>query len=96
MSPEPNPYPIKPKLISGKRDILGAAETGSGKTLAFGLPILAGILKIKEKEDQQIASQKDHTSSDSEESDFEMEMDDNGRDMNKMLKSCRTNNKNQR
>ncbi|KAF9420547.1 hypothetical protein HW555_003297, partial [Spodoptera exigua] len=31
------------------KDILGAAETGSGKTLAFGLPILCGILKLKEK-----------------------------------------------
>lgn len=33
----------------GRRDILGAAETGSGKTLAFGLPILTGIMKLKEK-----------------------------------------------
>lgn len=32
----------------GRRDILGAAETGSGKTLAFGLPILNGILRMKE------------------------------------------------
>lgn len=37
-----------PAAILGKRDILGAAETGSGKTLAFGLPILHGILKLKE------------------------------------------------
>ncbi|XP_008545144.1 ATP-dependent RNA helicase DDX24 [Microplitis demolitor] len=35
--------------ILGHRDILGAAETGSGKTLAFGIPILAGILKLKEE-----------------------------------------------
>lgn len=35
--------------IIGRRDILGAAETGSGKTLAFGLPILSGIMKLKEK-----------------------------------------------
>lgn len=28
---------------------MGAAETGSGKTLAFGLPILSGIMKLKEK-----------------------------------------------
>lgn len=34
---------------TGRRDILGAAETGSGKTLAFGLPILSGIMKLKEK-----------------------------------------------
>uniref|UniRef100_A0A2H1V0K2 ATP-dependent RNA helicase n=1 Tax=Spodoptera frugiperda TaxID=7108 RepID=A0A2H1V0K2_SPOFR len=38
-----------PAAIHGRRDILGAAETGSGKTLAFGLPILCGILKLKEK-----------------------------------------------
>ncbi|XP_048001275.1 ATP-dependent RNA helicase DDX24 [Leguminivora glycinivorella] len=38
-----------PAAIHGRRDILGAAETGSGKTLAFGLPILTGILKLKEK-----------------------------------------------
>lgn len=36
--------------ITGRRDILGAAETGSGKTLAFGIPILAGIMKLKEQE----------------------------------------------
>ena len=36
--------------IFGRRDIVGAAETGSGKTLAFGLPILYGILKQKEKQ----------------------------------------------
>lgn len=35
--------------VTGRRDILGAAETGSGKTLAFGLPILSGIIKLKEK-----------------------------------------------
>lgn len=35
--------------ILGRRDILGAAETGSGKTLAFGLPILSGILKLREE-----------------------------------------------
>ncbi|XP_046973488.1 ATP-dependent RNA helicase DDX24 isoform X2 [Vanessa cardui] len=38
-----------PAAIHGRRDILGAAETGSGKTLAFGLPILSGIMKLKEK-----------------------------------------------
>lgn len=32
----------------GRRDILGAAETGSGKTLAFGLPILSGIMRLRE------------------------------------------------
>lgn len=38
-----------PSAIMGRRDILGAAETGSGKTLAFGLPVLNGILELKEK-----------------------------------------------
>ncbi|CAH0717637.1 unnamed protein product, partial [Brenthis ino] len=38
-----------PAALHGRRDILGAAETGSGKTLAFGLPILSGIMKLKEK-----------------------------------------------
>ncbi|VEN61847.1 unnamed protein product, partial [Callosobruchus maculatus] len=46
------PTPIQsltfPSAILGRCDILGAAETGSGKTLAFGIPILTGILKIKE------------------------------------------------
>ncbi|XP_050671189.1 ATP-dependent RNA helicase DDX24-like [Leptidea sinapis] len=40
-----------PAAIHGRRDILGAAETGSGKTLAFGLPIISGIMKLKEKAD---------------------------------------------
>ncbi|GAB0091099.1 RNA helicase [Sergentomyia squamirostris] len=39
-----------PAALMGRRDILGAAETGSGKTLAFGLPILNGILELKERE----------------------------------------------
>lgn len=34
--------------ILGRKDILGAAETGSGKTLAFGIPILNGILQLKD------------------------------------------------
>lgn len=38
-----------PSAILGRRDILGAAETGSGKTLAFGIPIVTGIIKLKEK-----------------------------------------------
>lgn len=38
-----------PAAILGKKDILGAAETGSGKTLAFGIPILNGILQLKEE-----------------------------------------------
>lgn len=32
----------------GRKDILGAAETGSGKTLAFGIPILNGIMQLKD------------------------------------------------
>ncbi|XP_026476870.1 DEAD-box ATP-dependent RNA helicase 13 [Ctenocephalides felis] len=47
------PTPIQaltlPPAILGRRDILGAAETGSGKTLAFGIPIIHGILKLKQK-----------------------------------------------
>ncbi|XP_078036621.1 ATP-dependent RNA helicase DDX24 isoform X2 [Augochlora pura] len=38
-----------PPAILGRRDILGAAETGSGKTLAFGIPIINGILELKNK-----------------------------------------------
>ncbi|KAI9105268.1 P-loop containing nucleoside triphosphate hydrolase protein [Phlyctochytrium arcticum] len=34
---------VIPVALSGKRDIIGAAQTGSGKTLAFGLPILQHI-----------------------------------------------------
>ncbi|XP_058833519.1 ATP-dependent RNA helicase DDX24 [Topomyia yanbarensis] len=37
-----------PAAIMGNRDLLGAAETGSGKTLAFGIPLLEGIMKLKE------------------------------------------------
>lgn len=40
-----------PAAIHGKKDILGAAETGSGKTLAFGIPILSGILELKQRND---------------------------------------------
>ncbi|XP_033175694.1 ATP-dependent RNA helicase DDX24 isoform X2 [Bombus impatiens] len=42
-----------PPAILGHRDILGAAETGSGKTLAFGIPIINGILELKNKQSQQ-------------------------------------------
>lgn len=38
-----------PAAIMGRRDILGAAETGSGKTLAFGIPVLNGILHLKQR-----------------------------------------------
>ncbi|XP_048263891.1 ATP-dependent RNA helicase DDX24 isoform X2 [Bombus terrestris] len=51
------PTPIQaltlPPAILGHRDILGAAETGSGKTLAFGIPIINGILELKNKQSQQ-------------------------------------------
>lgn len=56
---------------------MGAAETGSGKTLTFGLPILTGILKIKEKNNKKI-SHIDQEESDSEESDFENDIDESG------------------
>ncbi|KAF5307170.1 hypothetical protein FQR65_LT00686 [Abscondita terminalis] len=52
-----------PSAIFGRRDILGAAETGSGKTLAFGLPILTGILKIKEKCNSTIEKQREDDNS---------------------------------
>lgn len=42
--------------IMGRRDILGAAETGSGKTLAFGIPILAGILEHKQRQEAEVVS----------------------------------------
>lgn len=52
------PTPIQaltlPPAILGHRDILGAAETGSGKTLAFGIPIINGILELKNKQSDQI------------------------------------------
>ncbi|XP_016957658.1 ATP-dependent RNA helicase DDX24 [Drosophila biarmipes] len=38
-----------PAAIHGKKDILGAAETGSGKTLAFGIPMLSGIMELKQR-----------------------------------------------
>lgn len=56
---------------------MGAAETGSGKTLAFGLPILTGILKIKEKNNKKI-SHIDQVESDPEASDFENDIDESG------------------
>ena len=34
--------------ITGRRDVIGAAQTGSGKTLAFGLPILQVLLEERE------------------------------------------------
>ncbi|KAJ3080842.1 ATP-dependent RNA helicase [Quaeritorhiza haematococci] len=34
---------VLPIALTGKKDIIGAAETGSGKTLAFGLPILNDV-----------------------------------------------------
>lgn len=44
-----------PAAILGRRDILGAAETGSGKTLAFGIPIIKGILELKNKQPEIVA-----------------------------------------
>ncbi|KAG5324186.1 DDX24 helicase, partial [Acromyrmex heyeri] len=54
-----------PAAILGRRDILGAAETGSGKTLAFGIPIIKGILDLKNQNKDQ-NSEKDTEESDSE------------------------------
>lgn len=47
-----------PATILGRRDILGAAETGSGKTLAFGIPIIKGILELKNQQTETAASKK--------------------------------------
>ncbi|KAG5181497.1 hypothetical protein JKP88DRAFT_321224 [Tribonema minus] len=44
------------KAISGRRDIVGAAQTGSGKTLAYGLPVLTGVLRAREKAAAQAAA----------------------------------------
>nr|XP_050870019.1 ATP-dependent RNA helicase DDX24 [Vespula vulgaris] len=52
--------------ILGHRDILGAAETGSGKTLAFGIPILNGILELKNKHLKQKQDQLQDKSDDEE------------------------------
>lgn len=60
-----SPTPIQaltlPSAILGHRDVLGAAETGSGKTLAFGIPIIAGILELKNRQvdDSNIRSMKE-------------------------------------
>ncbi|KAL7645944.1 UNVERIFIED_CONTAM: hypothetical protein RMT77_002841 [Armadillidium vulgare] len=45
-----------PAAIEGRKDIVGAAETGSGKTLAFMIPIIHGILRDKEKEQEESES----------------------------------------
>ncbi|KYM89644.1 ATP-dependent RNA helicase DDX24 [Atta colombica] len=55
-----------PAAILGCRDILGAAETGSGKTLAFGIPIIKGILDLKNQNKDQNSPEKDTEESDSE------------------------------
>lgn len=62
---------------------MGAAETGSGKTLAFGLPILTGILKIKEKQTDNQAELSDDSLS---ESDEENEDENEGIDRVKVVK----------
>eukprot|EP00096_Caligus_rogercresseyi_P015054 TRINITY_DN7508_c0_g1_i1.p1 TRINITY_DN7508_c0_g1~~TRINITY_DN7508_c0_g1_i1.p1 ORF type:complete len:822 (+),score=214.37 TRINITY_DN7508_c0_g1_i1:25-2466(+) len=51
-----------PAAISGQMDIVGAAETGSGKTLAFGIPILSGILSLKQKESEESESENEDLS----------------------------------
>ncbi|XP_012232773.2 ATP-dependent RNA helicase DDX24 [Linepithema humile] len=50
-----------PAAILGRRDILGAAETGSGKTLAFGIPIIKGILDLKNQQLETAVSKKSAT-----------------------------------
>lgn len=56
---------------------MGAAETGSGKTLAFGLPILSGILKLKEDETTKVSqNNKLNNTKCSVDSDEELEMCD--------------------
>ncbi|KYN21126.1 PREDICTED: ATP-dependent RNA helicase DDX24 [Trachymyrmex cornetzi] len=55
-----------PAAILGRRDILGAAETGSGKTLAFGIPIIKGILDLKNQNKDQNCPEKGTEESDSE------------------------------
>ncbi|XP_018306369.1 ATP-dependent RNA helicase ddx24, partial [Mycetomoellerius zeteki] len=55
-----------PAAILGRRDILGAAETGSGKTLAFGIPIIKGILDLKNQNKDQNCPEKEVEESDSE------------------------------
>lgn len=47
-----------PAAIMGRKDILGAAETGSGKTLAFGIPILNGIIALKENGQDALVARK--------------------------------------
>ncbi|KAL1512782.1 hypothetical protein ABEB36_002313 [Hypothenemus hampei] len=59
-----------PSAILGKRDILGAAETGSGKTLAFGLPIITGILSLKNTQNEELESNSD-------DSDLDIDLDTN-------------------
>ncbi|XP_050295435.1 ATP-dependent RNA helicase DDX24 [Anthonomus grandis grandis] len=75
-----------PSAILGKRDILGAAETGSGKTLAFGLPIISGILRLKENEPNSIAESSDLE----DESDFQLDEDGIGCVKSLKLNSTRT------
>lgn len=55
-----------PTAILGRRDILGAAETGSGKTLAFGLPIITGIMRLKEQLENGVSDEEDSDESDAE------------------------------
>ena len=50
VTPTPIQSAAVPVSISGKVDVVGAAETGSGKTLAFCLPILHFILQQAAKD----------------------------------------------
>ena len=65
-----------PAAIQGRLDVLGAAETGSGKTLAFGIPIIQGILKEKEKEKLNQQHDSSNEQDENEDEDEVQEMDD--------------------
>ncbi|ELU02510.1 hypothetical protein CAPTEDRAFT_152919 [Capitella teleta] len=58
---QPTPIQIEslPAAIRDRRDIVGAAHTGSGKTLAFAIPILNGIMKLKEAAENELNQQLD-------------------------------------
>ena len=47
---EPTPIQSRaiPHALDGD-DVLGLAQTGTGKTLAFGLPLVAGLMQLREK-----------------------------------------------
>ncbi|XP_058117018.1 ATP-dependent RNA helicase ddx24 [Anopheles ziemanni] len=72
-----------PVAILGCRDLLGAAETGSGKTLAFGIPMLEGIMKLKQQDE--LTCVEDHRSSDHELTPPPEDMDDMPEDVRRVF-----------